>query len=77
MSGCVKEAQSNVCLENKQCMLWIVSCVMHFVCVCRRVSALVWDVRHIFLNAKTFNEPRSKIAHSAKLITDALVKFIG
>ncbi|XP_076838375.1 bromodomain and WD repeat-containing protein 3 isoform X2 [Brachyhypopomus gauderio] len=43
----------------------------------RRLSALKWDTRYIFLNAKTFNEPRSKIAQSAKLITDVLLKFIS
>ncbi|KAL2096562.1 hypothetical protein ACEWY4_008710 [Coilia grayii] len=43
----------------------------------RRITALVWDARHIFHNARTFNEPRSKIAQSAKLITDALLKFIS
>uniref|UniRef100_A0A4W5R8A4 Bromodomain and WD repeat domain containing 1 n=1 Tax=Hucho hucho TaxID=62062 RepID=A0A4W5R8A4_9TELE len=42
----------------------------------RRLSALVWDARYIVHNARTFNEPRSKIAHSAKLITDVLLKFI-
>ncbi|XP_060731875.1 bromodomain and WD repeat-containing protein 3 isoform X2 [Tachysurus vachellii] len=41
----------------------------------RRLSALVWDTRYIYLNARTFNEPRSKIAQSAKLITDVLLKF--
>ncbi|XP_062843373.1 bromodomain and WD repeat-containing protein 1 isoform X1 [Trichomycterus rosablanca] len=43
----------------------------------RRLSALMWDTRYIFNNAKTFNEPRSKIAQSAKLITDVLLKFIS
>ncbi|KAI7800747.1 bromodomain and WD repeat-containing protein 3 [Triplophysa rosa] len=43
----------------------------------RRLSALIWDVKHIEQNAKTFNEPRSKIAHSAKIITIALLKFIS
>uniref|UniRef100_A0A4W5P5A6 Bromodomain and WD repeat domain containing 1 n=1 Tax=Hucho hucho TaxID=62062 RepID=A0A4W5P5A6_9TELE len=43
----------------------------------RRLSALVWDARYIVHNARTFNEPRSKIAHSAKLITDVLLKFIN
>uniref|UniRef100_A0A673LTQ6 Bromodomain and WD repeat-containing protein 3-like n=1 Tax=Sinocyclocheilus rhinocerous TaxID=307959 RepID=A0A673LTQ6_9TELE len=42
----------------------------------RRLSALIWDVKHIEQNAKTFNEPRSKIAESAKIITNALLKFI-
>uniref|UniRef100_A0AAR2IIZ8 Bromo domain-containing protein n=1 Tax=Pygocentrus nattereri TaxID=42514 RepID=A0AAR2IIZ8_PYGNA len=43
----------------------------------RRLSALIWDIRYIFHNARTFNEPRSKIAQSAKLITDVLLKFIS
>ncbi|XP_034170541.2 bromodomain and WD repeat-containing protein 3 isoform X3 [Pangasianodon hypophthalmus] len=43
----------------------------------RRLSALIWDTRYIYFNAKTFNEPRSKIAHSAKFITDVLLKFIS
>ncbi|KAJ7995475.1 hypothetical protein DPEC_G00244940 [Dallia pectoralis] len=43
----------------------------------RRLSALVWDARYIVHNAQTFNEPQSKIAHSAKLITDVLLKFIN
>ncbi|KAG9348519.1 hypothetical protein JZ751_002255 [Albula glossodonta] len=43
----------------------------------RRISALVWDVRYIAHNARTFNEPRSKIAHSAKIISEALLRFIN
>ncbi|MFT7803382.1 bromodomain and WD repeat-containing protein 3-like isoform X4 [Arapaima gigas] len=43
----------------------------------RRKSALVWDARYIVHNARTFNEPRSKIAHFAKVITDVLLKFIN
>ncbi|KAK7172228.1 hypothetical protein R3I93_004517 [Phoxinus phoxinus] len=43
----------------------------------RRMSALIWDVKHIEQNAKTFNEPRSKIAESAKIITNVLLKFIS
>lgn len=43
----------------------------------RRLSALIWDVKHIEQNAKTFNEPRSKIAQSAKIITNVLIKFIS
>lgn len=42
----------------------------------RRLSALIWDARYIAHNARTFNEPRSKIAHSAKLITNVLQKFV-
>ncbi|XP_046891395.1 bromodomain and WD repeat-containing protein 3 [Hypomesus transpacificus] len=43
----------------------------------RRLSALIWDARYIVHNARIFNEPRSKIAHSAKLITDVLLKFVN
>ncbi|XP_053730106.1 bromodomain and WD repeat-containing protein 3 isoform X1 [Synchiropus splendidus] len=43
----------------------------------RRFSALIWDVRYIAHNARTFNEPRSKIAHSAKIITNVLQKFVN
>ncbi|XP_073339421.1 bromodomain and WD repeat-containing protein 3 isoform X2 [Pagrus major] len=43
----------------------------------RRLSALIWDVRYIAHNARTFNEPRSKIAHSAKIITNVLQKFVN
>ncbi|KAG7319574.1 hypothetical protein KOW79_016717 [Hemibagrus wyckioides] len=43
----------------------------------RRLSALIWDTRYIYWNARTFNEPRSKIAESAKFITDVLLKFIS
>ncbi|XP_023375352.1 bromodomain and WD repeat-containing protein 1 [Otolemur garnettii] len=42
----------------------------------RRLSALVWEVRYIEHNARTFNEPGSVIARSAKKITDQLLKFI-
>uniref|UniRef100_A0A8C4GY98 Bromodomain and WD repeat domain containing 1 n=1 Tax=Dicentrarchus labrax TaxID=13489 RepID=A0A8C4GY98_DICLA len=42
----------------------------------RRLSALIWDARYIAHNARTFNEPRSKIAHSAKIITNVLQKFL-
>ncbi|KAK1899526.1 Bromodomain and WD repeat-containing protein 1, partial [Dissostichus eleginoides] len=43
----------------------------------RRLSALVWDARYIAHNARTFNEPMSKIAHSAKIITNVLQKFVN
>ncbi|XP_065816441.1 bromodomain and WD repeat-containing protein 3 isoform X3 [Labrus bergylta] len=43
----------------------------------RRLSALIWDARYIAHNARTFNEPSSKIAHSAKIITNVLQKFIN
>uniref|UniRef100_A0A8C6P7H6 Bromodomain and WD repeat domain containing 1 n=1 Tax=Nothobranchius furzeri TaxID=105023 RepID=A0A8C6P7H6_NOTFU len=42
----------------------------------RRLSALIWDARYIAHNARTFNEPRSKIAHSAKIISHVLQKFV-
>uniref|UniRef100_A0A1A8I7N1 Bromodomain and WD repeat domain containing 1 n=1 Tax=Nothobranchius kuhntae TaxID=321403 RepID=A0A1A8I7N1_NOTKU len=43
----------------------------------RRLSALIWDARYIAHNARTFNEPRSKIAHSAKIISHVLQKFVN
>ncbi|XP_072441757.1 bromodomain and WD repeat-containing protein 1-like isoform X1 [Chiloscyllium punctatum] len=42
----------------------------------RRISALVWEVRYIEHNARTFNEPDSPIVSSARRITDLLLKFI-
>uniref|UniRef100_A0A8D0L7U5 Bromo domain-containing protein n=1 Tax=Sphenodon punctatus TaxID=8508 RepID=A0A8D0L7U5_SPHPU len=42
----------------------------------RRLSALVWEVRYIKSNARTFNEPNSAVARSALKITDQLLKFI-
>ncbi|XP_051006254.1 bromodomain and WD repeat-containing protein 1 [Acomys russatus] len=42
----------------------------------RRLSALIWEVRYIEHNARTFNEPESVIARSAKKITGQLLKFI-
>ncbi|XP_063812654.1 bromodomain and WD repeat-containing protein 1 isoform X2 [Pseudophryne corroboree] len=42
----------------------------------RRVSALVWEVRYIEQNARSFNEPDSSIAQSAKRISELLIKFI-
>ncbi|XP_031220381.1 bromodomain and WD repeat-containing protein 1 isoform X3 [Mastomys coucha] len=42
----------------------------------RRLSALIWEVRYIEHNARTFNEPESVIARSAKQITEQLLKFI-
>ncbi|KAM9734018.1 bromodomain and WD repeat-containing protein 3 [Menidia menidia] len=43
----------------------------------RRLSALIWDARYIAHNARTFNEPRSKIAHSAKIISNVLQRFVN
>ncbi|XP_037631117.1 bromodomain and WD repeat-containing protein 3 [Sebastes umbrosus] len=43
----------------------------------RHLSALIWDARYIAHNARTFNEPRSKIAHSAKIISNVLQKFVN
>ncbi|GCB60888.1 hypothetical protein scyTo_0011213, partial [Scyliorhinus torazame] len=42
----------------------------------RRISALVWEVRYIEHNARTFNEPDSPIVTSARRVTDLLLKFI-
>ncbi|NXC33513.1 BRWD1 protein, partial [Campylorhamphus procurvoides] len=43
----------------------------------RRISALVWEVRYIESNARTFNEPGSAIARAATKITTQLLKFIN
>lgn len=51
-------------------------CVNTTLVIHRRLSALIWDARYIAHNARTFNEPRSKIAHSAKIITNVLQKFV-
>jgi len=45
--------------------------------VCRRVTALQFDLRYIESNAKTFNEPNSQIVKSAQILCDAILKFIG
>ncbi|KAG8136513.1 hypothetical protein E2320_005088 [Naja naja] len=42
----------------------------------RRLSALIWEVRCIESNTRTFNEPNSKIAETAQKITDQLLEFI-
>ncbi|XP_063794477.1 bromodomain and WD repeat-containing protein 3 isoform X4 [Pseudophryne corroboree] len=43
----------------------------------RRISALIWEVRYIEHNARTFNEPNSPIVKSAKIVTDVLLRYIG
>uniref|UniRef100_A0A8B9R9Y7 Bromodomain and WD repeat domain containing 3 n=1 Tax=Astyanax mexicanus TaxID=7994 RepID=A0A8B9R9Y7_ASTMX len=43
----------------------------------RRISALMWEVRYIEHNARTFNEPQSPIVTAAKALTDVLLRFIG
>ncbi|CAN2389514.1 regulation of cell shape, partial [Pristimantis euphronides] len=42
----------------------------------RRVSALIWEVRYMEHNARTFNEPGSNITKTAKKLTNLLLKFI-
>ncbi|XP_071998180.1 PH-interacting protein isoform X1 [Engystomops pustulosus] len=42
----------------------------------RRVSSLMWEVRYIEHNTRTFNEPGSPIVKSAKFVTDILLSFI-
>ncbi|XP_054829119.1 bromodomain and WD repeat-containing protein 1 isoform X2 [Eublepharis macularius] len=42
----------------------------------RRLSALIWEVRCIESNARTFNVPNSSITRSAQKITDQLLEFI-
>ncbi|KAK1882757.1 Bromodomain and WD repeat-containing protein 3, partial [Dissostichus eleginoides] len=43
----------------------------------RRISALMWEVRYIEHNARTFNEPQSPIVATAKVVTDILLRYIG
>uniref|UniRef100_A0A671MUE5 Bromodomain and WD repeat-containing protein 3-like n=1 Tax=Sinocyclocheilus anshuiensis TaxID=1608454 RepID=A0A671MUE5_9TELE len=42
----------------------------------RRISALMWEVRYIEHNARTFNEPRSPIVKAAKTVSSVLLRFI-
>ncbi|XP_053314534.1 PH-interacting protein isoform X2 [Spea bombifrons] len=42
----------------------------------RRLSSLMWEVRYIEHNTRTFNEPGSPIVKSAKFVTDVLLHFI-
>lgn len=50
---------------------------MDVILSCRRISALMWEVRYIEHNARTFNEPQSPIVASAKVVTDVLLHYIG
>uniref|UniRef100_A0A670Y631 Pleckstrin homology domain interacting protein n=1 Tax=Pseudonaja textilis TaxID=8673 RepID=A0A670Y631_PSETE len=43
----------------------------------RRLSSLMWEVRYIEYNTRTFNEPGSPIVKSAKFVTDLLLHFIN
>uniref|UniRef100_A0A674JI58 Pleckstrin homology domain interacting protein n=1 Tax=Terrapene triunguis TaxID=2587831 RepID=A0A674JI58_9SAUR len=43
----------------------------------RRLSSLMWEVRYIEHNTRTFNEPGSPIVKSAKFVTDLLLHFIN
>uniref|UniRef100_A0AAQ5YB27 Bromo domain-containing protein n=1 Tax=Amphiprion ocellaris TaxID=80972 RepID=A0AAQ5YB27_AMPOC len=43
----------------------------------RRISALMWEVRYIEHNARTFNEPQSPIVAAAKVVTDFMLYFIS
>uniref|UniRef100_A0A8D2M112 PH-interacting protein n=1 Tax=Varanus komodoensis TaxID=61221 RepID=A0A8D2M112_VARKO len=42
----------------------------------RRLSSLMWEVRYIEYNTRTFNEPGSPIVKSAKFVTDLLLHFM-
>lgn len=44
-------------------------------CLSRRVSALQFDIRYIEHNAKAFNEPGTPIVKSARILTEALLRF--
>ncbi|EPQ04764.1 PH-interacting protein [Myotis brandtii] len=41
----------------------------------RRVSSLMWEVRYIEHNTRTFNEPGSPIVKAAKFVTDLLLHY--
>ncbi|XP_060608929.2 PH-interacting protein isoform X1 [Anolis sagrei] len=42
----------------------------------RRLSSLMWEVRYIEYNTRTFNEPGSPIVKLAKFVTDLLLQFM-
>uniref|UniRef100_A0A671MYB9 Bromodomain and WD repeat-containing protein 3-like n=1 Tax=Sinocyclocheilus anshuiensis TaxID=1608454 RepID=A0A671MYB9_9TELE len=42
----------------------------------RRISALMWEVRYIEHNARTFNKPQSPIVKAAKTVSSVLLRFI-
>uniref|UniRef100_A0A672QE63 Bromodomain and WD repeat domain containing 3 n=1 Tax=Sinocyclocheilus grahami TaxID=75366 RepID=A0A672QE63_SINGR len=42
----------------------------------RRISALMWEVRYIEHNARTFNEPQTPIVKAAKTVSSILLRFI-
>ncbi|XP_078504227.1 PH-interacting protein isoform X2 [Lissotriton helveticus] len=42
----------------------------------RRLSSLMWEVRYIEHNTRTFNEPASPIVKCAKFVTDLMLHFI-
>uniref|UniRef100_A0AAY4C4D3 Bromo domain-containing protein n=1 Tax=Denticeps clupeoides TaxID=299321 RepID=A0AAY4C4D3_9TELE len=46
------------------------------VCVNRRMSSLMWEVRYIEHNAQTFNEPGAFIVKTAKFVSDLMLQFI-
>lgn len=50
---------------------------LHVFLCSRRISALMWEVRYIEHNARTFNEPQSPIVATAKVVTDVLLHYIG
>jgi bromodomain and WD repeat domain-containing protein 1/3 len=41
----------------------------------RRVEALKFDLKHIALNAESFNEPRSDIVKLARIIRDLCIRI--
>ncbi|XP_030641693.1 PH-interacting protein [Chanos chanos] len=42
----------------------------------RRMSSLMWEVRYIEHNARTFNEPGAFIVKTAKFVSDLMLQFI-
>ncbi|KAL8181110.1 UNVERIFIED_CONTAM: hypothetical protein K2H54_047769, partial [Gekko kuhli] len=51
--------------------------VMQAVEELRRILALMWEIRCIEHNARTFNEPDGPIVKAAKIVTDVLLRYIG
>ncbi|CAI9738520.1 PH-interacting protein-like isoform X2 [Octopus vulgaris] len=43
----------------------------------RRVNSIQFDVRYVETNAERFNEPKSQIVRSAKILTETLLRYIS
>ena len=44
--------------------------------LCRRISAIQYDIRLIEKNAETFNEKGAKIIHNARILVDVGLEMI-